>query len=342
MPDKCAFCGKFIFPSGSGCKNAQCAGFKPDVNSSALPSSPVRTMPSTSTQPAVGTMGSMLVASHQPLVTLKPPPKLVQDQAPVMPVALASSSKSEAVVPVKAETWRERDARLMREREEARERHAQLTVTLGLRVNEACPPIDIQEGPAMYFRACGKGQEPWDLLDHGFVHRSGRKTTAEIKAYLAQIYGTTHGGAASYMSGYRINADTNPAKAPFISAGKKKGDASGASNSCWQYAVEVRGLREVVVTQELLGSPTPLSPKVGDVKLLTDNPNLDQATTFLLFHGPLPEATWLSHIDKSAIKGWVKLGGHLWEQEWRAFNEAAVRSVCKLAADFNYDMAAKK
>jgi hypothetical protein len=217
-----------------------------------------------------------------------------------------------------------------------------------LTIEKEYPKIKLPSGKdlKLYFRAAGKGQQPWDLLKEGFVHRTGTRKPAKLKAILAEIYGEKHGGANTYMSLYRISGANNPANAPFISAGTKGNDAKGSANAYWDYYIDagVGKLKEIKVTNGLLGldEETVLlttKAKIGDVKLLMDNVSIDSAKIILLLHGPLPECTWLTGIPKISIKAWIRLGGEKWQRKWRVFDDRTVKGIRELTLKNKIDIA---
>jgi hypothetical protein len=261
---------------------------------------------------------------------------------PIPTIRIPVASSAVAMALPKKETWKETEARLSKEREDKKVLDQRTRVELGNAVQRTYETMVITQREGMFFRCCGRGQEPWDLVSKGFEHRSGKRNASELKGYLAAIYGTAHGGAKNYMTLYRACAANNPASAPFISAGIKPGDPSGASNAFWQYAMETEGLVEVTVTKALLGladDAPALSANIGDVRLLMNDKNFDLATTRVLFHGPMPEATWLSHIEESSIKAWTRIGGDLWQQEWRQFNGGIITGIRTLATEYGKDIA---
>ena len=287
---------------------------------------------STATQPS-GTDKTSTTVKPNPVVLKTAAQPLVTDKTVVTvgpkPVVLKGPQTISLTLP----KWKldqiereKKSAELRAQKEEAIKKMEQ-------EILKNYPAIPIIEGEGMFFRAAGKGQEPWDLLKSGFQFRYGQRSSKELKAILAEIYGTKHGGANSYMSAYRGSAANNPAQAPFISAGIKSNDAQGASNGFWQYAIQLdKGLQEVSVTHTLLGvKEGSLSTEIGDVKLLMDTDNIDSATIIALLHGPLPECTWLNYIPKSNIVAWIRLGGAAWQRVWRRFDESTINGILELA-----------
>lgn len=331
MPPRCARCNRFYFPIDKGCQNPKCSSYG-QVLSGTPPSSEMRRLK------------SLKVTKHSAFGKKVPnpanlPPKIspAKNFTPIPSPSIPSTNSTS--VP-KKEHWRERKARLERERAQKKLMAEKRAEQMVAEMDKKFPAISVSEGPEMFFRACGKGQEPWDLFKtNGFEHRKGRKTAAELKKYLAKIYSKEHGGAKTYMALYRANSSNNPADAPFISAGKKASDAQGASNAYWQYAIEIKGLKEIKVTEDLLGDKeTTLSEDVESVRLLIDGDNFDTATTRVLLHGPLPECTWLGGTTITCIKAWLRLGGPPWQQQWRPFSLKVVDGVKNLANEYGVDI----
>ena len=318
---KCAACGRTYFPISAGCLNEGCASLG-TVSSSGMASVEPMTPPSH--------LLAKVIVRTAPVELKKP-----SGFAPVSAASAVKSGGASASSSSTGENWRDKDARLAREREQKAIAKKYLEeVALPAEVENAFPSIVIVERVGMFFRACGKGQEPLDLLNDGFVHRNGKKSAAQLKLVLANIYSKRLGGARSYMAAYRAAAANNPENAPFISAGIKADDGSGASNAFWQFAMDIGRLNVIPVTAELLGvAADSLSDDVLDVELMINGHDFDTATTRLLRHGPMPECTWLSHVERPNIVAWIRLGGADWQRKWRTFDLKTVEGVTGLALE---------
>ncbi len=329
---RCALCTRVYFPVTAGCQNQGCASFG-QVTASGKASVEPMTPPPT-VRPEVVRMPPSSSSSSSSSA-----PSLISTASKGPPAYSSSSSPASSSKP-SGENWRDRDARLERERVAARELALQKKAAMIETIEARYPAQVIVRAPDMYFRASGVGQQPWDLLNNGFVHRTGTRTASELKAYLVHIYGKQHGGARSYMTNYRASASNNPGNAPFISAGPLPNDGQGASNAYWQIALRVPGLQEIAVNAELLGCAADvLSDDIGDVKLMISGNDFDTATTRVLIHGPLPECTWLSHARSADIVAWIRMGGEEWQRKWRTFDVSTVNGIRQLTLENGMDIA---
>lgn len=270
-------------------------------------------------------------AKIQPSGSGAQPPKVVAAAASTgapKSFGTGAAAQPQRVAASPALTWRERAE--LKEKADAAlkaQREAELNTMLEEILKQCTPPCAIAEGPDMFFRACGSPEEPRAILKCGFWARRPLNAS-DTRKMLASLY-CWEKGIGEYMALYRGNANQNPCGAPFKSAGKKADDASGASNAWWQFAIQVKGLREVPVTPDLLGVQQEIT-KTGDVKLMMDADDIEKASQILLLHGPVPEATWLNHIPPGNVIAWIRLGGQEWQRMWRPLNENVLTTFYEL------------
>ncbi len=235
------------------------------------------------------------------------------------------------------ENWRETQARMERETQELAELAAQREEEMAALLDKLVPVVEPPDGENVFFRGSGKGQEPWDLLaTGGFIHRSGEPSPQTIISTIRALFDPNGTGPNDIMAVYR-GSNSNTIGAPFISAGRLKEDNQGGTGPIWQFAIELPAVRKVTVTAAALGLPA-LHPDVGDVRIMTDTGQLAGASTVLILHGPLPEATWLTKIPASSLKAFYGLAGKPWKRKWRAFEAGQIKTFKEILEKYGVQM----
>jgi hypothetical protein len=172
------------------------------------------------------------------------------------------------------------------------------------------------------YRAAGVGQQPWDLLGTGFVHRAGPPGNELVKDYLRRFYERTGEGGDSIVGAYRIS-NSNSLDAPLISTGPEKGERQGSSSAIWSFGIRVPALSQV--TPEVFESTFGFAPKgMKNTALLTDTGTIDGASHVVFRGGGLGEFTWLTPLPADWIFAYIRLEGPLWLRRWRPFEAGAI------------------
>jgi len=172
------------------------------------------------------------------------------------------------------------------------------------------------------YRAAGAGQQPWDLLGTGFVHRAGAPGNDLVKEYLRRCYDPAGEGGDSIIGTYRIS-NTNSLNAPLISTGPEKGGRQGSSSAIWSFGIRVPALSQV--TPDVFRSTFGFEPKgMKNTALLTDSGTIDGASYVVFRGGGLGELTWLTPVPSDWIFAYIRLEGPLWLRRWRPFEAGAI------------------
>jgi hypothetical protein len=187
------------------------------------------------------------------------------------------------------------------------------------------------------------GRNPWNILPHGFRHRTINQEPATVTAALRHV------AASMGISGWAhtYHQTNNGHGVPTISTALLNA-GSGASNAGWQYAMTVPALPYAYSVQELtatiLGGPNIVGAESDNTRLLLDAPLLGAATIIAISGGPMNEFTFLTSISPAWIVGFRRLsvpGDLAWragfEQEWRDVGDApAIRQLLEGAGEFTF------